>query len=205
MGPRSRGTRVTITKPYYIGKYPVTQEQWQQVMGVNPSHFQGKKNPVEMISWDDCQQFMEKLKEKVPAQTFRLPTEAEWEYACRAGSTTDYHFGDNPAELGDYAWYNDNSYATTHPVGAKKPNAWGLYDMTGNVWEWCSDWNASYTAADQIDPTGPATGLSHVMRGGSWNLGARYAQSAHRERDVADTRDDVTGVRCVLVPGASAR
>ncbi len=128
--------RVRITKPFYLGKYLVTQEQWEAVMGNNPSHFKGLKNPVETVAWDDCQKFLEKLNAKIGTQggKFVLPTEAQWEYACRAGSTTRYCFGDDKSGLGEYAWYWANSDKKTHPVGEKKPNAWGLYDMYGNAW-----------------------------------------------------------------------
>ena len=141
--------KVRITKPFYLGKYLVTQEQWQAVMGSNPSYFQnarntgfagsvpagGAKNPVERVSWDDCQEFIEKLNANVAGGKgrFALPTEAQWEYACRAGSTTKYCFGDDDSQLGEYAWYGGNSGKQTHPVGEKKPNAWGLYDMHGNA------------------------------------------------------------------------
>jgi len=171
---------VTITKPFYIGKFEVTQEQWKAVMGENPSHFAGDKNPVERVSWPDCQTFLRKLAEKVPGQTFRLPTEAEWEYACRAGSVSEYCYGDDDRVLGDYAWYGGNSAGETHPVGQKKPNAWGLYDMHGNVWEWCSDWYGSYKAEEQKDPAGPADAQGRVLRGGSWNYGPVYCRSAGR-------------------------
>ena len=127
--------RVRITKPFYMGKYLVTQEQWEVVMGNNPSHFKGPKNPVEEVSWDDCQQYLDKLNERQrnPAGKFVLPREAQWEYACRAGSKTRYCFGDDDSKLDEYAWYEKNSDHKTHPVGEKKPNAWGLYDMLGNA------------------------------------------------------------------------
>jgi formylglycine-generating enzyme required for sulfatase activity len=151
--------RVRITKPFYLGKFLVTQEQWESVMGGNPSRIKGARNPVEQVSWDDCQLFLGKLKAKVGDQgKFVLPTEAQWEYACRAGSTTRYCFGDDESKLGDYAWYDANSGGKTHPVGEKKPNAWGLFDMHGNVWERCQDWYGNYGAEAVTDPAGPATG-----------------------------------------------
>ena len=138
--------KVRITKPFYLGKYEVTQEQWKAVMGSNPSHFNGPKNPVEQVSWDDCQQFLVKLNTKSsgPGSKFVLPTEAQWEYACGAGSTSKFCFGDDEKQLGEYAWYDANSGDKTHPVGEKKPNAFGLHDMHGNVGEWCQDWYAAY-------------------------------------------------------------
>jgi formylglycine-generating enzyme required for sulfatase activity len=175
--------RVSITRPFYIGKYEVTQEVWEKVMGSNPSFFKGAKNPVERVSWGNCQEFLKKLnalgKER---DQFRLPTEAQWEYACRAGTRTRFSSGDADAGLADYAWSDANSGNTTHPVGAKQPNAWGLYDMHGNVWEWCSDWYDEdwYAKSPKDDPTGPATGSVRVVRGGSWDDPPAICQSAVR-------------------------
>ena len=173
---------VTITKPFYLGKYEVTQEQWQQIMDSNPSEFKGAKKPVEWVSWDGCHDFTTKLKEKVPGQLFRLPTEAEWEYACRAGSTGDYCHGDGDDNLREYAWYYNNANGTTHPVGEKKPNAWGLYDMHGNVWEWCEDaYHQTYEGA----PSDGSAWIKNnepnrVLRGGSCLVNAPILRSANR-------------------------
>ena len=177
--------KVTISKPFYMGKFEVTQEQWQAVMGANPSHFKGAKNPVDRVSWEACQTFIKKLNEKFAASgvTFALPTEAQWEYACRAGSSTrDTAFGDSEAELAEYAWFEGNAGGKTHPVGQKKPNAWGLYDMHGNVWEWCADWYDGnyYKESPAIDPTGPTAVTSRVLRGGSWSDPAPYCRSSYR-------------------------
>ncbi|NQT16435.1 MAG: SUMF1/EgtB/PvdO family nonheme iron enzyme [Planctomycetes bacterium] len=161
---------VQITKPFCLGVYEVTQKQYWQVMSEIPSGFKGDyQRPVERVSWEDAVEFCRRLSEK-EGETYRLPTEAEWEYACRAGSTTTWYFGDSESRLGDYAWYSANSSDTTHPVGQKKPNAWGLYDMHGNVWEWCSDWHDKdhYSASPAIDPKGPDSGDGRVLRGGSW-------------------------------------
>jgi len=190
--------RVTITQPFYIGKYEVTQEQWEKVMGGNPSHFKGAKNPVDSVCWDDCQKFLEALKGKVPSQTFRLPTEAEWEYACRARSKTEYSYGDSPDKLSDYAWFNDNSQEQPHPVGQKKPNAWGLYDMHGNVREWCQDWHGEYSAKSATDPTGAESGSARVLRGGSVG-GASFCRSASRVSDAPSSRSSYYGLRVVML------
>ena len=130
--------RVRISFPFYVGKYPVTQEQWEAVMGSNPSRFKGPRNPVDSVSWDDCRDFLKRLDARLGGGKFRLPTEAQWEYACRAGSKTRYYFGDDEWRLDDYAWYRRNAEGGTHPVGEKKPNAWGICDMHGNVCEMCA-------------------------------------------------------------------
>jgi formylglycine-generating enzyme required for sulfatase activity len=159
---------VTISRSFRLGKYEVTQAQWQAVMGANPSYFTGDLNrPVEQVSWDDCQAFASAFS-TLTGRILRLPTEAEWEYACRAGTTTDYSYGNDLAQLGNFAWYFDNANFATHTVGQKLPNPWVLYDMHANVWEWCSDWYGSYDSSPVTDPTGPASGTKRVLRGGSW-------------------------------------
>ena len=172
---------VKVTKPFYLGVFEVTQQQYEKVMDRNPSRFKGPRNPVNQVNWHDAVEFCQKLSalsaEKSSGRHYRLPTEAEWEFACRAGSTTVYGFGDEASRLGDYAWFSGNSRDTVHPVGRKKPNAWGLYDMHGNVWEWCQDWFGNYPASRlgrlsflipprRIDPTGPKSGSYRVYRGG---------------------------------------
>jgi formylglycine-generating enzyme required for sulfatase activity len=176
---------VTITRPFYLGRYLVTQEQWQAVRGSwNPSSHKGPKNPVENVDWPDCQRFVEKLDAKLQAApgSFRLPTEAEWEYACRAGSTTRYSFGDSEANLGQYAWFSGNSEEQSHAVGLKKPNARGLYDMHGNLWQWCADRYGCdyYKTSPGNDSSGPSSGTYHVQRGGSWQFGPEFCRSAAR-------------------------
>ena len=194
--------RVRITQPFYLGKYPVTQEQWMAVMGNNPSHFQNPKNPVEWVSWEDCLQFLRQLNEKVGMGKWQFPTEAQWEYACRAGSTTIYCFGNDESELGDYGWYDKNSGGRPHPVGEKKPNAWGLYDMNGSIWQWCRDWYdpGYYAHSPMDDPAGPATGTERVSHGGCWFSPARSARSANHGRIEADHHGSHLGFRASMVP-----
>ena len=184
--------KVTLTQSFHLGQHEVTQEQYEKVMGATPSEFKGPQKPVEQVSWDDAVEFCRKLSElpgeKSTGYVYRLPTEAEWEYACRAGTTTEYSFGDSKSELGDYAWYDKNSGKTTHPVGGKKPNAWGLYDMHGNVFEWCHDWYGDYPSGSVTDPTGAASGSHRVARGGSWSLYSDHCRSANRSRSTPDSR-----------------
>jgi formylglycine-generating enzyme required for sulfatase activity len=210
---------VTITRPFYLGVYPVTQAEYERVMGKNPSWFSerggGKDKvggrdtgrfPAEMVSWEQAKAFCEELTrrdEKKPAGWgYELPTEAEWEYACRAGTTTACSFGDDPEDLGEYAWYRSNSGGGSHEVGTRKPNPWGLYDMHGNVWEWCADGKRRYERGPVQDPQGPGGGESRVLRGGPWHYHSRYCRSAHRYFDVPDARDGVNGFRVVLRPPA---
>jgi formylglycine-generating enzyme required for sulfatase activity len=202
MGEGSGYHQVTLTKPFYLGVYQVTQEQYQKVMGTNPSHFKGARNPVENVSWKDavelCRKLSELPEEKKAGRVYRLPTEAEWEYACRAGTTTTYCFGDDQSQLGEYAWFEKNSNSKTHPVGEKKPNAWGLYDMHGNVWEWCADWYGDYPKGAVTDPVGPATGSIRVGRGGSWLNVAALCESALRLRFTPVIRNFSNGFRLAL-------
>ena len=189
--------QVTISKPFYMGETEVTQAQWKAIMGTNPSLFQGDPNrPVEQVWWDDVQAFIRKLNEKEAVNLYRLPTEAEWEYAARAGTTTAYSFGDDASVLGQYAWYKDNAGEKTHPVAQLKPNAWGLYDMHGNVWEWVQDWYQRYSAEAVTDPQGPTSGTHRGRRGGAWNNLDQICRSANRY-SVTGYRDDFLGFRLV--------
>jgi len=202
--------QVTLTKPFYMGVTEVTQAQFKAVMNAQPWEGQtyaksGAENAASCINWDEATAFCVALSKKT-GRTVRLPTEAEWEYACRAGTTTAYSFGDDASKLGDYAWYSENAYKKdekyAHTVGAKKPNAWGLYDMHGNVWEWCSDWYAdSYANADTRDPKGPASGKARVLRGGSWFGIPGYCRAARRLRFSPDNRNYRSGFRVVVVSG----
>jgi formylglycine-generating enzyme required for sulfatase activity len=208
--------RVRITRPFYLGTTEVTQGQYRAVTGENPSHFKGSDDlPVENVSWNDAIAYCNKLSELeglkpyyqfgpgVPSggDGYRLPTEAEWEYACRAGSTTRYSFGDDAASLGEYAWFDGNSGEKTHPVGQKRPNAWGLYDMHGNVWEWCRDgWDADYYKNSPVaDPLGPSQAAFRVIRGGGWNFNPRHARSANRDWITPGLRYDFLGFRLARV------
>ena len=202
---------VTLTKTFYMSKYPVTQEQYQQVMGTNPSQFKGNKNPVETVSWDDAQEFCKKVTERMMASVpdpsplipdpflCRLQTEAEWEYACRAGTKTKYYSGDSEYYLIRVVWYNSNSKDTTHPVGEKEGNTFGLYDMYGNIWQWCQDWYSDYSPNSVIDPQGPAQGAYRVLRGGSW-VGVPRCWAAIRRRNRPDYRVGHLGFRVCVVP-----
>ena len=191
---------VRITKPFYLGIHEVTQEQYEKVMDKNPSKFKGSSLPVEQVSWEDVTEFCKKLSEMDEEYDYRLPTEAEWEYACRAGTTTIYSCGDkwDPS----YAWFDSNSSGKTHPVGLKQPNAWGLHDMHGNVFEWCQDWydGAYYKSSPSDDPAGPATGSGRVLRGGGWNGAAGRCRSAFRYRFAPVNHGIDLGFRVAQVP-----
>ena len=173
-------THLVTLSDYYIGETEVTQELWQAVMGSNPSNFTGNlQRPVEKVSWNDCQTFITKLN-ALTGETFSLPTEAEWEYAARGGNKAQGYLYSGSNTIGDVAWYTSNSSSTTHPVKTKQPNELGIYDMSGNVWEWCSDWYGSYSSSAQTDPVGPSSGSYRVLRGGSWDYGAAYCRVAPR-------------------------
>ncbi|MEI7837482.1 MAG: formylglycine-generating enzyme family protein [Planctomycetota bacterium] len=189
---------VTISKPFYMGVYEVTQEQYEAITGANPSYFKGAKNPVEQASWDEAVEFCKKLSAKT-GKAVRLPTEAQWEYACRAGTKTRFGVCDKDADLNEYGWSAANSESKTHPVGQKKPNAWGLYDMHGNVWEWCSDWYAdSYANAGDRDPQGAQSGSDRVLRGGSWFSLPLLCRSAIRDWGAPDVRGSHVGFRVAV-------
>ena len=187
---------------FWMGKYEVTQAQWQKVMRSNPSRFKGEDRPVEGVSWYDAQEFIKNLDSQTGNATFRLPTEAEWEYAARAATTTAYSFGNEMNSLDNSAWYNSNSGGQTHPVGQKQPNAWGLYDMHGNVWEWCQDWYDSdyYTNSPRENPQGPASGSFRVLRGGDWGDGAGDCRSAYRGDRRPGDRGVNIGFRLLRTP-----
>ncbi len=172
---------VKITNGFWMGVYEVTQKQWMTVVGNNPSFFHGDDLPVENVSWDDAQDFIEKLNKKEGTTKYRLPSETEWEYAARAGTNTTYPFGNDESKLGEYAWYDGNSIGKTHLIGQRKPNPWGLYDMHGNVWEWVQDtYHENYTDAPKDGSVWESSGHGRVNRGGAWNREAKFCRSAYR-------------------------
>jgi formylglycine-generating enzyme required for sulfatase activity len=199
--------RVKITRPFYLGATHVTQAQWRAVTNKNPSYFQGSDRlPVENVSWLDAQEFLKKLS-AADHVTYRLPTEAEWEYACRAGTKTSFNSGgkyvakkaqQTSHDLDAVGWYGANSQRVSHPVGQKKPNAWGLYDMHGNVWEWCEDWYGTYLAGAATNPRAEATGSARVLRGGSWGYNAGVCRAAFRAWLSPALRRSDVGFRVVL-------
>ena len=202
---------VTLTRDFWMSRYEVTQAEFQRVMGANPSHFAGLSNhPVEKVSFIAASNYCvrvtqaEREQGRLPAPfEYRLPTEAEWEYACRAGNTNRFHFGHDVAEGDAYAWTAENCEATTHPVGLKKPNAWGLHDMHGNVWEWCSDWFEPYPPKALTDPTGPAnvgTNKYKVFKGGGWNQDLVYGGASSRFMMAPSNSIHFVGFRMVLAP-----
>ena len=195
--------KVTLTKGFFMGVHLVTQEQWKEVMGNNPSRFKGEKDlPVESVSWNDCQEFIKKLQEK-DKKPYRLPSEAEWEYACRAGTTTPFHFGETiSTEQANYDGtftYGDGKKGVfrekTTPVGSFSANAWGLHDMHGNVIQWCQDWHSEYPQKEVVDPQGAEKGELRVQRGGSWNNLPEFCRSASRHMHVPGSRDNYIGIR----------
>ena len=206
MGATSeQGSEISDEKPvhsvtlsgYYIGKTEVTQALWEAVMGINPSRFKGDYLPVENVSWDDCQEFIRKLN-SMTGQNFRLPTEAEWEFACRGGNNSRGYKYSGSNYIDNVAWYDGNSGDKTHPVATKSPNELGIYDMSGNVWEWCADWYGDYSSGRQTNPKGPYGGSGRVNRGGSWYNFARNCRSSIRIDDYPTYRDDLLGLRLAL-------
>ena len=187
---------VTLSN-YYICKYEVTQALWRAVMGSNPSTFKGNNLPVEYVSWNDCQTFINRLN-NYTGRNFRLPTEAEWEFAARGGNYSCHYKYSGSNNIGDVAWYYNNSDSRTHPVGTKQANELGLYDMSGNVCEWCSDWYGSYSSYSQNDPTGPNSGSYRVIRGGSWFNFDWGCRSSYRSDDSPGNRYYDLGLRLVL-------
>ncbi len=188
--------QVTLSA-FTIGETEVTQALWEAVMGSNPSSFKGSDLPVETVSWDDCQTFITKLNQ-LTGKTFRLPTEAEWEYAARGGNKSQGYKYSGSNTIDDVAWYYDNGGSKTHAVGTKQANELGIYDMSGNVWEWCSDWYDSYGSSSQTNPTGAASGSYRVLRGGSWNYNAMFCRVSLRSGYYPDYGNDGRGLRLVF-------
>ena len=188
--------RVSLSS-FYIGKYEVTQALWKAVMGSNPSRFEGDNLPVERVSWNDCQTFLRKLN-AMTGKNFRLPTEAEWEFSARGGNWSRGYQYSGSNVLSDVAWYDDNSGSKTHNVGTKAPNELGIYDMSGNVWEWCQDWYGDYHGYSQTNPTGPSCGANRVYRGGRWGRGAWLCRVAFRDNYTPGSRGNGLGLRLAL-------
>ncbi|MBF0342327.1 MAG: formylglycine-generating enzyme family protein [Magnetococcales bacterium] len=199
--------KVIIGQGFYLGKYEVTQAQWQAVMGSNRSEFPGRDLPVENVSWEDVQEFIQKLNRLEKTDLYRLPTEAEWEYAARAGTETVRYWGNGMEEMERYAWFGydqGNAYRQTHPVGQLQPNGWGLHDMLGNVWEWVADWHGEryYQVSPEVDPKGPDKGVSRVVRGGSWNNGGESLRISNRHDYHHEYRNSAVGFRLARTPAA---
>jgi formylglycine-generating enzyme required for sulfatase activity len=192
---------VKISTAFLMGKYQVTQAQWSKIMNNNPSEFKDDIRPVERVSWNDVQAFIQKLNIKEKTNKYRLPTEAEWEYAARAGSENSYSFGSDANKLDRYGWYRRNSAGETHPVGQLRPNAWGLFDMHGNVHEWCQDWfdRRYYSQSPSNAPLGPSSGLAKAMRGGDWGSEDWYCRCASRSLSSPDRRSNRLGFRLIRV------
>jgi len=189
--------RVMLTRGFWLARHAVTQGQWQAVMQATPSRMVQPDRPVVMVSWLGAQCFLKTLAGLVPGWWFRLPTEAEWEYACRAGTETRFSLGDTEDDLARSAWFAANSDGATHPVATKVPNAWGLFDMPGNVFEWCDDWETSYTGDDVVDPRGVSVGQNRVLRGGCFKCPPPYCRSANRYSAPPDRRSPSIGFRPV--------
>ena len=186
-----------LLSSYYIGKYQVTQRLWREVMGNNPSFFMNDNNPVENVSWNDIQKFLAKLNAKT-GKNYRLPTEAEWEYAARGGNQSKGYKYSGSNNIDEVAWYSGNASSTTHPVGQKSPNKLGIYDMSGNVWEWCSDWYGRYDSSAQTNPQGSYSGGRRVARGGSCFSGAQICRVSYRNRDYPDSSNSYLGFRLAM-------
>jgi formylglycine-generating enzyme required for sulfatase activity len=193
---------VNITKVFYLGKHEVTQRQWQALMGNNPSSFKAPDNPVENVSYQDALIFIEKLNQKEGTTRYRLPSEAEWTYAAKAGSSGIWHFGNDPKDLGLYAWFKDNSSLVAHPVGEKRPNQWDLYDMLGNVWEWVSDYYSEdyYATGPNADPKGPSQGSLRVIRGGAFDKSSEFLRIQNRAMDNPTLTNASLGFRVAFTP-----
>ena len=190
---------VHLTMGFYMGKYTVTQREWSEIMNHNPSEFKDEARPVERVSWNDVQGFIQALNKIEATDTYRLPFEAEWEYAARADTQNAYNFGTDTNLLTQYAWFRKNSGGKTHPVGGLKSNPWGLHDVHGNVHEWCQDWfdRNYYSRSPSKDPSGPASGLAKVLRGGDWSSEDWYCRCASRSLSSPDRRSSRVGFRLV--------